>query len=48
MDNVNYDAPFELMNGTCCTEDAVSLEEELIKRASQRHPLFKEDNDAVY
>ena len=46
--NEYYDAPIELMNETCCTEDTGSLEEELIKRASHSHPLFKEDNAAIF
>ena len=47
-DIVDDSAPFELMEGTCYAEDAGSLEEELIKRASRVHPLFKEDNVSVY
>lgn len=36
------------MEDTYCTEDARSLEEELIRRASHSHPLFKEDNAAIH
>ena len=46
-ENVDYDAPFELMNDTCCTEYSGSLKEEIIKRASFSHPLYKEDNTTV-
>ena len=48
IDILDYDTPFELMNDTCCTECAGSLEEELIKRESQSHSLFKEDDATVY
>ena len=45
---VDYAAPLALMEDTSYTEDARSLEEELIKRASHGHPLFKVDNAAVH
>ena len=40
-------APFVIMVDFCCTEDAGSLEEELIERSSHSNPLFKEGNNTV-
>ena len=47
-DIVDYAASFMIMDDTCYAEDASSLEEEIIKRASHSHPLFKEDNADIY
>ena len=47
-DIVDYAAPFMLVDDTCYAEDDGSLKEDLIKRASHSHPMFKEDNAAVH
>ena len=41
-------ALFVFMVDACRTEDSGSLEEELIKRASHSHLLFKENDTAFY
>ena len=48
VDIIDYTVPFVLIDDTCYTKDSRSLEEELIKRASHNHPLFKADNASVY
>ena len=48
IDNVDYDAPFELITNTWYKEHASYLGEEGIKISSHSHPLFKEENVAIY
>ena len=45
--NEDYEALFDMMNDACYAEYVMSLEEELIKRSSYSHPLFKEYNAVV-
>ena len=37
-----------LLNGCCYTEESGSIEQELISRASHKHPLCKDDNARIY
>ena len=46
-DALDCSVPFVLMEDTCCAEDVGSLEEELSRRSSHSHPLFKEDSALV-
>ena len=45
---VDYAAPLALTIDTCYCDNAGSFEEELIKRSSHSHPLFKVYNAAVH
>ena len=45
--NEDYEALFDMMNDACYAEYVMYLEEELIKRSSYSHPLFKEYNAVV-
>ena len=47
-DIVDYIVPLVLVEDACHAEDVMPLEEELIKRASHCHPLFKVDNTATH
>ena len=47
-DIADYTVPFALIVDASFAEDAGSLEEELVKRASHSHLMLKEDNVASH